>query len=253
GSAQIVMGNHEFNALAYHHEHPAGSGKRLRLRSEKNAKQHKAFLDQVTGEDRRHYLGWFATLPLWLDLGGLRIVHACWHEDSIAAVQERCRTSAPFGDPAHLVAANDKTDPLYRAIENLLKGPEISLVDYDQPKYRDKDGDLRGDARMRWWNSGARTLRDIAEMSGGFTTTDGEPYPQLPERELRAGAGGFVYTGDVPVFYGHYWRRDTPEPDQDFTDRTACVDFSAVKGGALTAYRWSGEGRIRPGHYVQSR
>jgi hypothetical protein len=30
GSAQIVMGNHEFNALAYHTEWPYGSGKFLR-------------------------------------------------------------------------------------------------------------------------------------------------------------------------------------------------------------------------------
>ena len=31
---------------------------------------------------------------------------------------------------------------------------------------------------------------------------------------------------------------------------TACVDFSAVNGGAMTAYRWTGETRIQPGNYV---
>ncbi|MGV0715875.1 hypothetical protein ABQE93_10755 [Mycolicibacterium sp. XJ662] len=30
----------------------------------------------------------------------------------------------------------------------------------------------------------------------------------------------------------------------------ACVDFSAVKGGTLTAYRWSGEEQIRGENYV---
>lgn len=52
------------------------------------------------------------------------------------------------------------------------------------------------------------------------------------------------------MFFGHYWRRGTPEPEQDWTDYTACVDFSAVKRGALTAYRWSGETKINPQHYV---
>lgn len=37
----------------------------------------------------------------------------------------------------------------------------------------------------------------------------------------------------------------------DFTDRTACVDFSAAKGGALTAYRWWGESTIWPENYLQ--
>ena len=61
----------------------------------------------------------------------------------------------------------------------------------------------------------------------------------------------YVYDGTVPVFYGHYWRHGEPEHLHDWTDYTACVDFSAVKGGALTAYRWSGESRIDPRHYVR--
>ena len=169
-------------------------------------------------------------------------------------VQQHCKSSAPFADTRHLVAAHDKAHELYDAIENLLKGPEISLVDHGQPKYQDKDGHIREEARTRWWNSDARTLRDIAVMSSGYTTADGKPYPQLPDEELPPGERPFAYTGDVPVFYGHYWRQGKPKPGEDFTDRTACVDFSAVKDdGQLTAYRWSGEDTIRKGNYVQLR
>jgi hypothetical protein len=28
----------------------------------------------------RSHLEWFRTLPIWLDLDGLRVVHACWDE-----------------------------------------------------------------------------------------------------------------------------------------------------------------------------
>lgn len=260
GSAEIVMGNHEFNALAYHTEWPRGSGKYLRAhddpenpRSVKNARQHRAFLDQVAGDDRRRYLDWFATLPLWLDLGGLRVIHACWHEESIGLVEQRCGSSSPFTEVEHLVAASTDDDPLYWAVETLLKGPEISLVDHGAPAYHDKDGTARERARVRWWVGDARSLRDIAEVGGNFTTVSGEPYPQLPERGLPEETQSYVYTGDVPVFYGHYWRQDAPESGHDWTERAACVDFSAVNGGALTAYRWSGESRIRPENYRQWR
>lgn len=252
GSAQIVMGNHEFNALAYHTEWPVGSGQYLRSRSPKHTGQHQEFLDQLDADQQRYYLDWFATFPLWLDLGGLRVVHACWHDASIAVVQQLCGSAAPFADQVHLADANTKGHPLYDAIENLLKGPEISLVDHGQPAYMDKDGNSRCEARIRWWDSEARTLRDATAMDGAFMTLDGDPYPQLPDLELRADARSYVYTGEVPVFYGHYWRQGKPEPQKDWAERTACVDFSAVNpGGVLTAYRWSGETAINPVNYHQ--
>lgn len=256
GSAQIVMGNHEFNALAYHTEWPTGSGKYLRAHddpdnewSEKNTKQHQAFLDQVSGPERSRYLDWFATLPLWLDLGGLRVVHACWHDESIAVIERECGSSAPFADVDQLVAANTPSHPLNRAVETLLKGPEIGLVEHGLPKYLDKHGDPRDNARVKWWDSGARTLSEALVMASNLRTVDGDPYPELPARELSSDTQSFVYTDQVPVFYGHYWRENRPEYGHDWTDYTACVDFSAVKGGTLEAYRWSGEQQIRRANY----
>jgi len=249
GSAQIVMGNHEFNALAYHTEWPRGGGKFLRPHSEKNADQHHAFLEQVTGADRDEYLKWFTTLPLWLDLGGLRVVHACWHEESMAVVEQRCGSNAPFANVEHLVAASDPDDALYGAVETLLKGPEISLAKYHQPPYRDKDDHERDSARLQWWNGSGHTLRDLAEMGGNFTTMSGEPYPPLPQLEVPAEERTYTHSDRIPVFYGHYWRQGRPERGLDWTDYTACVDFSAVRGGSLVAYRWSGEKRVREANY----
>lgn len=133
GSAKIVMGNHEFNALAYDTEWPPGSGTFLRRNTEKNTNQHQAFLDQVTGEDRRRYLKWFTTIPMWLDLGGVRVIHACWHEDSMRLVEKKCGSSAPFREVNHLVAASDENDPLFQAIETLLKGPRSAWSSTTNP------------------------------------------------------------------------------------------------------------------------
>jgi hypothetical protein len=247
GSAQIVMGNHEFNAIAYATERPGGGGF-LRERNEKNLGQHQAFLDQVTGAQRDDYLDWFKTLPLWLDLGDLRIVHACWHEDSMRTVVQQLGSSR-FNTLDQFVKASTKGDPLFEAVDILLKGPEISLISYGQPAYCDKDGHQRKQARLRWWNEKATTLREIAEMGDDFRTDGGDVYPPLPDAEVPAGERSFVYTGKVPVVYGHYWRRGTPKYLLDWTAHTACVDFSAVKGGRLTAYRWSGEHEVRPDSY----
>jgi len=248
GSAHIVMGNHEFNAIAYATERPDGSGEYLRRHSEKNNKQHQSFLDQVTGDDRASYLKWFMTIPLWLDLGDVRVVHACWHEPSMRVVTEALAGSR-FTAVDQLVRASTKGDPLYDAVEVLLKGPEISLAAKGQPRYCDKDGHSRDKARIAWWRDDATTLRTLAVMDGNFKTEAGQPYPDLPEIEVDASELSFRYRGDVPVFYGHYWRRLEPEHGVDWTSRTACVDFSAVKGGALVAYRFDGETEINPRHY----
>lgn len=242
--------------MAYATEWPIGSGKFLRPHddpsdpwSAKNEQQHRAFLDQVRGTQRTYYLDWLSTQPLWLDLGGLRVVHACWHEQSIEVLREELGGDR-FTSTDQLVRASTGGDALYVAVETILKGPEISLTAHGQAPYFDKDGHPRRRARVRWWNHGASTLRGLAEMGGKFTTAGGGICPELPDIEVSAEHRAHVYRGQVPVFYGHYWRQGSPQHLHDWTDYTACVDFSAVKGGALTAYRWSGEARIQPTHYV---
>lgn len=244
GSARIVMGNHEFNAIGYALEH---DGEFLRPHSDKNTRQHRAFLDQVV--DRREYLDWFATLPLWLDLGDIRVVHACWHEPSMRVI-ENALGGNRFGSTEQLVSAFSRGTALYEAVEVVLKGPEISLTDYGAPAYVDKDGHMRTRARVAWWNDAATTVGEIAVLDGNFTTSNGAPYPPLPEIVLDADVLGYRYQDSVPVFYGHYWRRSPAVRGQDWTVRSACVDFSAVRSGELVAYRWSGEAELRAENYV---
>src|SRR5664279_6567909 len=47
GTAQAVMGNHEFNAIAWHTPDPELEGEYLRRRGIKNRNQHEAFLAKV--------------------------------------------------------------------------------------------------------------------------------------------------------------------------------------------------------------
>ena len=88
GSAHIVLDNHEFNALAYAQwsdERGDYCRSRLGAQGVKHLEQHEAFINQIGLETPAHRdaLGWFRTLPLWLDLDGLRVVHACWDDVEI--------------------------------------------------------------------------------------------------------------------------------------------------------------------------
>jgi hypothetical protein len=249
GAAKITMGNHEFNAITYAMNHPE-TGEPLRPNNDKNTRQHQAFLDQLTPDQQAYYRQWFTTLPLWLDLGEIRVVHACWHEPSMRAVEKATNRSGRLTTLEHYVAASTKGDELYEAVETLLKGPEISLVDHGADPYWDKDHHRREQARIRWWDGDATTLRELAETRGALTE-DGRPYPPPPAVPIDPDEGRtYLYTDEVPLFYGHYWRSWEPAHTEDWTRYTACVDFSAVKSGRLVAYRFNGEPTILRDNYV---
>jgi hypothetical protein len=239
GSAQVVLGNHEFNAVAYATVHP----NRLdycRPHSTRNQHQHREFLEEVEFGSPLHrsVIDWFRTLPLWLDLDGLRVVHACWSEPDLQHLAGLVTTSGALTEEL-IVDGATKGTRTYDAIEHLLKGPEISM---DGAFYFDKDGIRRDKARLRWWDPRATTLRSAADIPGGTTlhAPDGPTIDALPDEPI-GDADRYRYTSQVPVIYGHYWRTGRLRVDGP---RTACVDYSAGKGDPLVAYRWSGESRL---------
>jgi hypothetical protein len=246
GAARIVLGNHEFNAIAYATPDPAKPGEYLRTRfgddGPRHRVQHEAFLDAVGEDSSRHLelVEWFRTFPMWLDLGGLRAVHACWHERSFEALAGATLTRA-------LVEASSRNGtPEYAAVEIILKGPEIELGDYHC--YLDPDDHPRTTARYRWWDPKATTLRAAAEIPGGAVGCDGEPFGELPDDPIDPPVPPYV--DDVPVIVGHYWRTGEPKV---ITSKVACVDFSAAKAGPLVAYRWSrGETELTSGNLIWS-
>ena len=234
GTASAVLGNHEFNAIAW--ATPNDDGGFLRKHSEKNASQHAAFLIQfVEGSPDYHdAIDWFRRLPVWLELPGLRVVHACWHEPSRAAL-------APYLDSENRFTAEGLWEALQRgsqayvAAEILLKGPEQRLP--PGMSFVDKSGHERHEVRLRWWDPDATTFKRAAV---GLD----DRLEELPDDEITT---EFQYLDKTPVFFGHYWMPGEPM----ITHSTAtCLDFSVARKGFLTAYRWSGEPELSPEHLV---
>lgn len=244
GAALAVMGNHEFNAIAYHT--PDDRGGYLRARSAKNQKQHAAFLSEVEGNPDLHseIVGWFLELPLWLDLDGFRVVHACWHDDLMGrlkpSLREGQRLTRELVTKASKPEEGEEPTLEYQAIETLTKGLEINLP--EGRTFPDKDGHVRAEVRVRWWEADPITFREA-----GMLPADQQrllPDVPIPQRVLPG------YDADKPVFIGHYWMSGTPKL---LHPKIACVDYSAGRGGPLVAYRWDGESELSPAKFMASR
>jgi hypothetical protein len=244
GSARMVVGNHEFNAVAYATPHPTGDGY-CRPHSDKNTGQHEAFLDEIgfgTGE-HRSILDWFRQLPLWLDLGALRVAHACWSSTDIELLDTVLDVDGSLTDRAVVDGTTRGTDT-HRAIENVLKGPEVPIHGYSYP---DRGGTWRTRARIAWWDPAATNLRDAAVIPdpADLRRPDGTPADSLPDEPLDADVPR--YTDPTPVVFGHYWKRGEVTLE---SSTTVCVDYSAGHDGPLVAYRWSGEDELADDHLV---
>jgi hypothetical protein len=229
--AYALMGNHEYNAICFHTTKPAEPHRWMRSRTDKNLHQHIETLYQFRDHRKEwdEHLEWFSRLPLWLDLSGVRAVHAAWHSESMDVVREYSaegnRLTADL-----LEAATIRGNREFSALQNILKGPEIPLP--QGTMFADKDGNERTEMRIRWWLDAATMT--YGELGLGQHDGAGNAQPDASLTERYRG-----YDDGIPVFFGHYWLRgDRPEV---FGPKIACLDYSVASGGFLTAYTWEGE------------
>ena len=229
GAARCILGNHEFNAIAWVTPVPNNPGKFLRDHHKPgNREQHQAFLDVVEGTHlQKEITDWFRTLPLWLDVGGLRIVHACWHQPFMDRLLPLMGPNQTLTTDL-ILWGSQKGHWVYEAIETICKGPEVDLP--EGISFQDKEGKVRYEVRVRWWQKDLSTYREAAIVPKGNEGT-------IPDLPLPEEWRGHPYSGP-PVIFGHYWFTGKPEV---ISPRFACVDYSAAKDGPLVAYRWDGE------------
>ena len=235
GHAQAIMGNHEFNAIAFYTQREDGSY--MRPRSNHNIIQHKEFLNQFAKKEDdidvwKDTIEWFKTLPLWLDLDEVRLIHACWDETHINFIKEKYGSNN-LTDQL-LAKATQKHTEEYEAIEVLLKGKEVDLP--EGVFYYDKEGIRRENMRVRWWDDQLTTYRS-AYIGPEI------PMDKLPNEKIYSSEAWVKYpTEQKPVFIGHYWLNDQPKP---LATNIACTDYSVARpGGKLVAYRWGGEQKL---------
>ena len=241
GSARAVMGNHEFNAIAWATPDPRNDGHHLRPRhgatGEKNRRQHDAFLAEIEPDSPEHaaWVNWFLELPLWIEEPGFRVVHACWSPTHVDMLKAKLRPGNRM-TPDLVEEASRRGSDLYDAIETLLKGAEVQLP--DGYNFTDKDGHVRDTIRTRWWNP------ELTSYRSAFIGPPGVDIPDLPIAALDR-----LPEPDRPTFIGHYWF-DPSEALTPASRRVACVDYSVAKGGPLAAYRFDGETELMASKFI---
>lgn len=232
GRGVAVMGNHELNAILYH---TLGVDQvALRKHTGKNQAQHRSFVRQfgTATPQARDWTDWFLTLPLWQELVGLRLVHACWSQPDIDLIAARRPDGRLRPDDLEEVAG-EKTD-FAVAVKNLVTGPELRLP--QGYAFEDAGGDLRHVVRIAWWRSGAATWRDAALSVPDPRDLPTGAVPQSREVDF--------YPRDAPpVLVGHYKMADTPGIE---APNAACLDYPA----SLCTYRWRGEDVLRDAHLL---
>lgn len=227
GNAYAIVGNHELNVLAYYTKDEEGLF--LRNHNLKNKTQIKRTFEEfkLDKEERKVYLKWLRSLPLFLEFDEFRVVHACWDDEAIDLIKRKNPEKCLSKEFLRKIFA--EKGKLYKATLLLLKGREFLF-----PKdlfIKDSYGFKRNAYRIKWWDKmDGKTFQGIA-FGNRFRlpeyTIPKELYCYVP-----------VYGKDeLPVFFGHFCLNDKAGVVEE---NLCCVDGCVANGGALVAYKWNG-------------
>lgn len=219
GTAQAVMGNHEYNAILFHTPNKK-NGAYYRKHGYKEIKQHIETLKQFKHhqDEWNMYLEWFKKLPLFIETENYRVVHAYWNQKHI----EFIKSNPIVWDDDFLDEVTKEDSNEYKAVEELLKGIEHPLTDGHH--FYDAYNIKREKCRVKWWHS-----------SNGNIMND-EYLFNCPTGLRSLEFNGIVddIPADRPIFFGHYWLK---EENPTLTKSIAkCLDYSVAKNGHLVAY-----------------
>lgn len=191
----------------------------------KNFHQHAAFLNETQYDPvlYQELITFFKSLPLWLDIDDIRIVHAYWNEQQQNNLKPFINSQNSFTDTGIIESAQHGSIA-FNAAELLLKGLELPLP--EGYYFDDADGHVRDAVRVKWWDKTVLDYASLALLSEAIA----QNLPSISIPNLDA----YRYNDEKLLFIGHYWLTGTPSP---LSSDIICVDYSAGKGGNLVAYR----------------
>ncbi len=242
GQALCIMGNHEFNALGWSTPAAPGSGRQfVREHTPRHARLIRETLEQFEAypAEWREFLDWFYELPLFIDAGRFRVVHACWDVGLIEPLR------GLFADACideHFLQASAVPGSFANTVlDRLLRGTDMRLP--HGMTLTSDDGFTRAHFRTKFWEEDPQTYGDIVFQPDALPELAAQmPLTEMQKTEL------LKYAADEPpLFVGHYWRSGKPAP---IRPNLACLDYSAVLNGKLVAYRLDQEQRLDPHKFV---
>jgi len=229
GNALAILGNHEINTIIAHLEDKKGAP--LIKPPVKNLLSAVKTINEFANhpDEWQDHLKWLRTLPLFLELGGIRIVHACWSDEAV----EYLKNNLPKGKIKKRIFRNiqkNNGSELARNVWLLTKG-----VNFKMPgdlKIINNKGISPRTFRMRWWEQPAgKTFEELSFESKFRLPSYTVPPEIIPNSN--------PYPHDAPiVFFGHYCRKNGPHIVKP---NICCLDTCITTSNTLLAYRWDGE------------
>ena len=239
GHALAILGNHEINAIIYHLKDKQGS---LLVK-----KPNKYFISlyktinefSLNPQEWKETLQWMRTLPLYLDLGGIRVVHACWMEDAIK-VADKMYTEGRIKNKVFRTIQKKSEAEETISTWILTKGVYLRLP--SDLRIRNNKGVMPRMIRMKWWDLPDNKTFNELSFESKFTL----PEYTVPQQILPT---TYPYPEDAPpVFFGHYCRGAGPFIVKH---NVCCVDSCVTGTDVLTAYRWNGEKELSAENLIQ--
>ena len=199
GRAQCVLGNHELNLLCEapkegngwfwpeESDHDIAAGK-----FEESAR--------VSDSQRRDFIRWFDTLPVALERPDLRVVHACWQDDTM----KRLRGSDSPASEAYAVFTSEVADALHRSGRYEQRTQELA-------EWGDSLADPAATVPLLKNLAAIDTLRQsghpLRAATSGLERAAAAPFYASGKWRMNERVAWWNEYDDEPaVVFGHYWR-----------------------------------------------
>ena len=238
GSALAILGNHEMSAILFNLKDQGGKPFRKRLSKYRLPLSQTLEEFAYVPEEYNDHLKWMRSLPLFLELDGIRIVHACWKDDNIALLKENFTKGRLKKSFLRKIRKNNSE--ISKALWQTCKG-----IDFQLPKdllVFDDSGQAHRSFRSKWWvNPDGMTFNELS-----FENQFDLPLYTIP-KELISERSSYDENAPI-VFFGHYCMKNG---DNIIAPNLCCLDSCVSRNGKLTAYRWSGEKKLLPENLVK--
>jgi len=237
GYGYTVLGNHELNIIGYFTLNKKNQPYYQAPPSNKAQMEHIRNQFINNGDELNSYLKWLKTLPLFLDFGEFRVVHAYWSNKNIKLIKENIKDNKLTKKLIKDIFKG-KSD-FAKAVWQTTKGVELRLP--NDLIIKDNKNIRRNKFRIAWWKSPYRqTFRNLS-YENRFTL----PNYTIPDQILFPYE---IYKADCPpVFFGHYCSRPSLLIP---SSNICCTDACVAARGVLAAYRWKGENTIKKENFI---
>ena len=237
--ALAVLGNHELNAIIYGLKDNKGAPliKRPGKHFLSLFKTINEFSDYPA--EWKSHLKWMRTLPFALELGKIRVVHACWDESALKKINAKIIDGKVKKSTFRKVQLEPDSG-IAKSFWQVTKGINMKIPS-DIRIINNKGVWIRS-FRLRWWeDAGGKTFEEMS-----FESKYSFPAYTIPEQIV---PGTLPYSGDLPLlFFGHYCQSKGPNI---IKPNICCVDSCVTGSHSLMAYRWDGEQKLKDENLIK--